>query len=170
MQNAFSPTSKVSIVYHSLKSKVQGSEVHYKIKIKENRSDTCNIQCHRIYTAVPKGRDENRKYWTKTSLKTSWANSKLCISITDAKALFRSPTPFGLVRCSTLLFLGLVPHPVSRFPRHVYHTRLWHLQHHEFSNKNPSLSQLRAVASPSLSQLHTVASLGPHAGTPLTHI
>lgn len=64
---------------------------------------------------------EHRKYWAKTNLKTSWGNSKVWISTTDVKALFRSPTPFSFVDCSTLLSLGLLPHPVSRFLRLVYH-------------------------------------------------
>ena len=38
---------------------------------------------------------ELRRYWTKTSLKTSWANSKLGISKSDSKLLFISPTLFS---------------------------------------------------------------------------
>ena len=36
--------------------------------------------------------------------------------MTDVKVLFRAPTPFSFVDCSTLLSLGLVPLPVSRHP------------------------------------------------------
>lgn len=64
---------------------------------------------------------ELRRYWTKTSLKTSWANSKLGISTADAKVLFRSPTLFSFVENSTLLSLGLVPLSVSSFPQPVSH-------------------------------------------------
>ena len=53
-----------------------------------------------------------RKYWTKARPKTSWANSKLCISMSDVKMLFRSPTPFSFVDCNTLLPPGLIEYPV----------------------------------------------------------
>ena len=62
-----------------------------------------------------------RKYWTKARLKTSWANSKLCISMSDVKALFSSLIPFSFVDCNTLLSLGLVPLSVSSFPWQVSH-------------------------------------------------
>ena len=61
------------------------------------------------------------KYWTKARLKTSWANSKLCISMSDVKVLFRSPTPFSFVDCNTLLSLGLVPLPIISFPQLISH-------------------------------------------------
>ena len=62
-----------------------------------------------------------RKYWTKAKLKTSWANSKLYISVPDVKMLFRSPRPFSFADCSTLLSCGLVPLPVSSSPWQVSH-------------------------------------------------
>jgi hypothetical protein len=61
-----------------------------------------------------------RKDWTKARLKTSGANSKLCVSMSDVKALFRSPTPF-CVDSNTLLSLGLVPLPVSSFSQQIFH-------------------------------------------------
>ena len=67
------------------------------------------------YITIPKGRKGNpvRKYWTKVRLKTNRSDSKYCISMSDIKGLFTSPTPFSLVDYNTLLSLGLVPHPVS---------------------------------------------------------
>ena len=41
--------------------------------------------------------------------------------MSDVKKLFRSPTPFSFVDCSTLLSLGLVPLPVSSSPQQVSH-------------------------------------------------
>lgn len=86
----------------------------YKIKIKIKKQ-IAYLQHHRIY-------DQNvvvRKYWTKTKC---WANSRLCIAVSDVKALFRSPTPFIFVDCNTLLALGLVPFPVSSLPWQVSHS------------------------------------------------
>jgi hypothetical protein len=40
-----------------------------------------------------------RKYWTKASSKTSWANSRLFLSMSNVKELFRSLTPFILLDC-----------------------------------------------------------------------
>jgi hypothetical protein len=56
------------------------------------------------------------KYWTKARAKTSWANSKLYISMSDVKALFISPTPFIFVDCNKLFSHGLVPLPVRSLP------------------------------------------------------
>ena len=57
-----------------------------------------------------------RNYWNKASPKNSWANSKLCISMSYIKTFFRSPTPFTFVECIMLLPLRLVPLLVSSFP------------------------------------------------------
>jgi hypothetical protein len=67
---------------------------------------------------IPKHREGSivMKYWTKARLKTSWANSKPCIAMTDVKMLFGSPTHFNFVGCNTILSFGLVPLPVSSFP------------------------------------------------------
>lgn len=55
--------------------------------------------------STPKGRKESivRKYWIKTRMKPSWANSKFCISMFDVKQVFRSPIPFIFVDYNTLL-------------------------------------------------------------------
>jgi hypothetical protein len=76
-----------------------------------------------IYIIVPELRERRivRKYWTKATSKTSWENFKLCISMSDVKALFRSPTLFSFIECNTLLF-GLVPPPVSVFSWQVSHS------------------------------------------------
>lgn len=60
-----------------------------------------------------------RKYWTKARSKTSWVNSNLCISMSDDKMLFWSPTPFSFVNCSKLLSYGLIPFSTSNFPWQV---------------------------------------------------
>lgn len=62
-----------------------------------------------------------RKYWTKTRPKTSEANSKLSLSMSDIKALFRSPDPFRFVDYSTLFSLGLVLQSISSSPWQVSH-------------------------------------------------
>jgi hypothetical protein len=60
-----------------------------------------------------------RKYWSKAQ--PNPANSKHCISISDVKMLFRSPTSFSFVDCNTLLSLELFPFPVSGSPQQVSH-------------------------------------------------
>lgn len=59
--------------------------------------------------------------------------------------------------CSTLLSLGLLPHCLQFSLADI--TGLWHLRHFGVSS----------AVHTSFSQLHTVASLGLHAGTPLSH-
>jgi hypothetical protein len=73
-----------------------------------------------------------RKHWTKARPETRWASSRLCISRSDVKAAFRSPTPFSFVDCSTLVSLGLVVYEVCILLG-MYHTTLasstsWGLQ------------------------------------------
>lgn len=104
-------------------------------------------------------REHGGKYWAKARPKTSWTNSKLCISTSDDKTLFRPPTPFSFVDCHTLLSLGLVPLPVSSSPQQVSHS----------SGIPQHLGVSKAIQA-SLSQLHAVASLGLHAGTFLTRL
>lgn len=70
-------------------------------------------------STLPKYREGSivRKYWAKARWKTSWANSKLCISMSDVKTLFRSPTPFSFVNWNTLFFSWVVPLPISSSPQ-----------------------------------------------------
>ena len=104
--------------------------------------------------------EEREKKWgnigPKQRPKSSCANSKLCISMSDVKMLFRSPTPFSFVDYNTLL-LGcshfLLAAFLSRHPMTVA------FQHPGVSRTIP--------ASPS--EPHTVLSLGLHAGTHLQH-
>lgn len=91
-----------------------------------------NIQWHRIYIAIPKGRKGCivRNYWTKARLKPIRANSKSSKSMPDGKGLiiwfFQSSTPFGFLDCDILFSLELVPHPVFSSP---WLSRLLHLQY-----------------------------------------
>ena len=69
-----------------------------------------------------------RKCWTKARLKTSRANSKLHVYMSNIKVLFRSPTPFILVDCSwhsaatKFVLLGWYQLPFKRsFPQQVSH-------------------------------------------------
>lgn len=58
-----------------------------------------------------------RKIWTKAWPTTSWANSKLYISMSNVKAFLRSTAPFSFVDWGTIFFfIGLIPNPVSSFP------------------------------------------------------
>ena len=57
-----------------------------------------------------------KKYWTKTMLKTSWANSKLCISMSGVKSFFMSPTLSNFVE-NALLFHGFICLSLSSFPQ-----------------------------------------------------
>ena len=57
-----------------------------------------------------------RKFRTKARQKTSWANAKLCISMSDAKTLFKSQLLSFFVDYNKLLFHGMVLLPVSSFP------------------------------------------------------
>lgn len=58
-----------------------------------------------------------RKFWINARPQTSWAKSKICISMFDMKSLFRPPTPFSCIDFNTLLsfrcllaaFLGRQP-------------------------------------------------------------
>jgi hypothetical protein len=81
MQNTFSPISKVPIVYSSLNNvKSPKFKVFW---------DSPNH-----LTVIPKARQE-----------TSSANSKLCFSMADVKAVFRSPIPFSSLLPATNFFL-----------------------------------------------------------------
>jgi hypothetical protein len=62
------------------------------------------------YICYNSKREERDTMRTNTRPNISWANSKLCISIFDVKAFFRSSTIFSFADYNTLLFLGLVPH------------------------------------------------------------
>ena len=42
--------------------------------------------------------------------------------MSEVKMFFRSPTPFYIVNCNTLLSLGMIPLPVSIFPWQVSHS------------------------------------------------
>lgn len=53
-------------------------------------------------------------------LNTGRANSKLCVSTSDVKVLFRSSAPFTF-DCSTLLSLGMAPYLVRNSPWQVSH-------------------------------------------------
>jgi hypothetical protein len=54
-------------------------------------------------------REQSKEILDQSKIKTSWANSKLSISTSDVKVIFRSPTPFCLANDNTLHFLGLGP-------------------------------------------------------------
>jgi hypothetical protein len=62
-----------------------------------------------------------RKYWTKVRREVSRANSKFCISLSVAKALFGSPIIFWFVNYSTVHSLWLVLLPVRCFPQKISH-------------------------------------------------
>lgn len=88
----------------------------------KNRSHTSNISWHRVYTVVPKHRERSmHSEEIQDKSKTSWINCKLCVSMSDVKTLFKSPTPFSFVDCDILLSLGLVLLPASSFPWQVSH-------------------------------------------------
>ena len=57
----------------------------------------------------------------QSETKTSLANFKLYISMSDVKTFFRSQTPFSFVDCNKLLSLGLVRLPANRFSWQVFH-------------------------------------------------
>ena len=97
IKNTFNPTSKVPIVYSSL-------------TILKGQSSRSLLRFNHL-TVIPKS-------WQETSL----ANSKVCISRSDVKAVFRSPTPFSSLLTATNLFLlGGVPVPFSSFSQQIAH-------------------------------------------------
>jgi len=71
------------------------------------------------------------KYWTKARPKTSRANSKFCLSISDIKAVFRCPTLFSFVDCSILLsWSGSIQSALFvTYPMTLPSTTPWGLQH-----------------------------------------
>jgi hypothetical protein len=89
----------------------------YKIKIKKQIT---YFPHHRNSITISKCHSGGILNQRKT--KTSWANSKLCISMPDVKMVFRSPTPFSFVDCYTTLSLCVVPHPISSFPWQISHS------------------------------------------------
>ena len=93
----------------------------------KGRSYTSNIPWHMIYITVPKC--HSMEILEQTRPKTSWSNSKLSVSKSEVKVLFRSPISFIFVDCwwqiwhsaAILHSLGLFPLPVSSFPWQVSH-------------------------------------------------
>lgn len=73
-----------------------------------------------------------RSQWENTRLKTSWASTNLCFSMSDVKVLYRSPTSFSFVDFSTLLSFELVLLLFSRFlgrsPTTLASPAFWGLQ------------------------------------------
>ena len=55
------------------------------------------LKHYRICVTIPKYHSE--KILDQRRPKSSWANFKLCISMSDVKVFFRSPTPFILGDC-----------------------------------------------------------------------
>ena len=53
-------------------------------------------------------REHNEKILDQRMLKNIRANSKFCISMSDVKTLFRSPTPFIFIDCNNLLFIIII--------------------------------------------------------------
>ena len=94
-----------------------------------------------------------RKYCAKIR-KTRCANTKLLISMSDVRVLFRSPSPFSFVDCNTFLSPGLVPYSVS--------SSAWQISH------DSDLSNTIKIQA-SLSQFHIMAFGGLNAMTPLIH-
>jgi hypothetical protein len=98
-----------------------------------------------------------RKHWTKTRLKTSWVNSRLCISMSMSKcSLDIQLLSISLVDCNTLLSLGIFPLPIGSFPQQVAHN-------YEISNILGTLRQSRLH----VHSFMQIASLSLPAGTPL---
>ena len=60
---------------------------------------TSNIQLQRLYIFIPEGRKQiiARKYLDKLKWMASRSNFKACISMCDAKMVFRMPNPISFV-------------------------------------------------------------------------
>ena len=65
------------------------------------------------YHSKTQGREHSEEVLDES--KTKKELGKLCISMSDVKELFRSPTPFSFVDYNTLLSLGLVSLLVSKY-------------------------------------------------------
>ena len=76
------------------------------------------------YHSKMQGREQSEEILDQSKTKTSWTNSKLCLSMSDVKARFRTPTSFSFVACNTFLPPGLVSLPVNNFSQQVSHD--WH--------------------------------------------
>ena len=67
------------------------------------------------------GKEHSEEILDQSKTESQLVNSKLYISMSDVKMLFRSLTLFSFVDCSTLLSLGLVLLPVSSSPQQGSH-------------------------------------------------
>ena len=87
-----------------------------------------------------------RKYWTKARWKTNWANSKLCISMSLVKMLFRSPTPFSFVYYNILFLLGwfhsLLVDLLGRYHMALASSTSWGLQGNPGFNSQHAMNDL----------------------------
>lgn len=119
MQNTIKSNFRSPIVYKGLTTVYRfkvSSETHgnfltiisYEIKIK-SKSQTPDIQWHDIYITV----SEKNTWWVnnvpKQDQNQSWDNSKLYISMSTVKALFRYLTPFLLCWQQHTSFSWAVP-------------------------------------------------------------
>lgn len=83
-----------------------------------------------------------RNYWTKARPKTSWSNSKLYVSMFNAKVVFRTLAPFILVDCCWQIwhsavtnfillswFHSLLATFLGRYPMALISLTLWYPRH-----------------------------------------
>ena len=95
----------------------------------------------------------------ESKIETQQDKLHIHIMMSDAKPLFRSPTPVGFVDGNILLSLGLVPHPILGFS--------WQISH------GSGISSI--LGSPRQPRLHLQSftqwhPLGLRAGPPLTYV
>jgi hypothetical protein len=92
-----------------------------------------------------------RNYCTKAIAKSSWLNSKFCISMSDVKALFKSPTPFIFLTATHFFllscFYSLLAAFLSMYPLALTSPTSWGLQsNHPDFTITVSLSSLSGSA------------------------
>lgn len=73
------------------------------------------------YHSKIKEREHTKEMMNKSKTKTTWTNSKLCISMSDVNMFFRYSNSFNVIDYKTLLSHGLFSYQKFNIPWYVFH-------------------------------------------------